>query len=65
MEMDRKPPGGDRDSPTEGTTQVASAIPPSDEELAFTVIKSYLLAQSKEFRQLSQLRQQVCFHFGI
>lgn len=63
--MDQKPPKGDWDKPTAATTQVASAIPPSDEELAFTVIKTYLLAQSKEFRQLSQLRQQVCFHFGI
>ncbi|GAB7335927.1 hypothetical protein MBLNU13_g08175t1 [Cladosporium sp. NU13] len=58
MEMDRKTPKGDSDNPTEATTQMASVMPLSDEELAITVITTYLLAQSKEFRQLSQLRQQ-------
>lgn len=65
MEMDRKPSKGDWDNPTEGTTQMASAMPPSDEELATTVITTYLLEQSKEFRQLSELRQQVSFHLGL
>lgn len=62
MEMDRKTPKGDSNNPTEATTQMASVMPLSDEELAITVITTYLLAQSKEFRQLSQLRQQVSFH---
>ena len=65
MEMDRKTHKGDRDNPTEATTQMASAMPPSDENLAITVITTYLLAESKEFRQLSELRQQVSLPFGL
>lgn len=48
MGMDRKLSEGDPNN----------VMPPSDEELAITVITTYLLAQSKEFQQLSQLRQQ-------
>lgn len=65
METHQKTPKGDWDNPTGATTQMASAMPPSDEELATTVITTYLHAQSKDFRQLSQLRQQVSFHFGL
>lgn len=55
MGMDRKLSEGDPNN----------VMPPSDEELAITVITTYLLAQSKEFQQLSQLRQQVSFHFSL
>jgi len=36
-----------------------TAMSPPDEELPSTVITTYLLAQSKEFQQLSKLRQRV------
>jgi hypothetical protein len=55
MEMDRKPSEGDPQN----------VLPPSDEDLAIKVITTYLLAQSKEFQQLSQLRQQVSFQFSL
>jgi hypothetical protein len=55
MEMDRRPSEGDPQN----------VLPPSDEDLAIKVITTYLLAQSKEFQQLSQLRQQVSFHFSL
>lgn len=60
MQMDRKPSEGDSESATEATMQAATQ---SDEVRASTVITPYLLAQSKEFQQLSRLRQQVSTYF--
>ena len=65
MEVNGKSIKGDSDNPTAATAQMANAMPPSDEELAMTVITTYLLAQSKEFLQLRQLRQQLSFHSGL
>jgi len=59
MEMEKKPSEGDSNNPTDATMQIASTSPPSDKELAITVITDYLLERSKEFQQLKQLRQQV------
>ena len=59
METDRKPNEGDPKAAAGVTKQ--SAMPPPDEEevWASTVITTYLLAQSEEFQQLSQLRHKV------
>jgi hypothetical protein len=65
METDRNTCEGDPNDATEVTGQTASAMPPSDKELAINVITTYLLAQSKEFRQLSQLRKQVSFYISL
>jgi len=65
MEMKRKPSEDDSNNPTDATTQMASAMLPSDKELAIAVITTYLLERSKEFRQLKQLRQQVSFHSSL
>lgn len=66
MEMHRKlSVEGESTDATQMTTQTVSGMPPSDEELAIRVITTYLLAQSKEFQQLSQLRQQVSLYFSL
>lgn len=60
MEMYRNPSKSDSENVTEAKMQAATT---SDEVRASTVITPYLLAQSKEFQQLSQLRQQVSTYF--
>jgi len=59
MEMDRKPSEGDSQGAIEVSTQPTNTTSSPDEVRASKVITTYLLAQSKEFQQLSQLRQQV------